>query len=236
MTLVPIDDLLNRRSDLSTFIVHLTRDAQDATASENLRAILERGVIEARTPFGWIDGIPEEQLEGAKAVCFSETPLEHIYQMFQRIPGRSVQMQPYGIAFPRSYAREKGVNPVWYVDCTPGRHWEIKHALDELRDEALASGDISGHPLMKVLPFIEQMGDWRSSGGTRKEFWWEREWRHRGDFAFTYAPAALVLCPEAEILEFSTVRMTTGGRLELPYRAIDPSWSLDRMIAHLVDA
>jgi hypothetical protein len=48
-----IEDLLARRSDLSTFVVHLTRRTDDGcSAAENLRSILEGEVIEARTPFG----------------------------------------------------------------------------------------------------------------------------------------------------------------------------------------
>jgi hypothetical protein len=68
------------------------------------------------------------------------------------------------------------------------------------------------------LPFIEQMGTWTS---TRKEFTWEREWRHLGDFVFEERDVALVLCPEAEIEDFEAI----GN-----YSAIDPSWSLERMI------
>src|SRR4051794_30634633 len=75
-----INALLNRRSDLSTFVVHLTKDGDDGTtAHDNLVAILTDNTIEARTPRGWISGLTDAQKRSAKVVCFSETPLEHVY-------------------------------------------------------------------------------------------------------------------------------------------------------------
>ena len=226
---IEIENLLNRRSDLSTFVVHLTRDGVGGkpTARENLEAILTAGRIEARTPMGWT-GTGRERLTGAdldamKVVCFSETPLEHVYSLFQNIRGRSVRLSGYGVAFTRDIARGAGVNPVWYVDMTMGRTWELSPALDELRKEAVAApGGFASHPASKILPFVEAMGTWNAG---RKEFSWEREWRHLGDFAFRWSDVALVLCPEAEIGEFEAL----GS-----WSAVDPAWSLERMIATVV--
>ena len=48
-----IKELLTIRSDLSTFLVHLTRDLPDGSmAKDNLKSILRESVIEARNPFG----------------------------------------------------------------------------------------------------------------------------------------------------------------------------------------
>jgi hypothetical protein len=226
---VDIERLLNRRSDLSTFVVHLTKDGAGGspTASENLAQILTAGTIEARSPMGWTgtggNRLPAAALEAMKVVCFSETPLEHIYSLFQDIRGRGIRLSGYGLAFTRDTARGKGVNPVWYIDMTPGRDWALSPALDELR--ALAAADPAGfetHPASKILPFIEAMGTWPTG---RKEFSWEREWRHLGDFKFSWLDVALVLCPEEEIGEFEALG---------PYSAVDPSWSLERMIATVV--
>lgn len=60
-----IEDLLHRRTDLSTFLVHLTRDG-DASARDNLISILEAGLIEARTPLGPARHL-EEHLSGTIA-------------------------------------------------------------------------------------------------------------------------------------------------------------------------
>ena len=106
---------------------------------------------------------------------------------------------------------------------TPGRTSALPPALDELREQAaLAPDGFDSHPASKILPFIEAMGTWT---GSRKEFSWEREWRHLGDFGFSWLDVALVLCPEAEVDDFEALG---------PYNAVDPSWSLERMIATVV--
>jgi len=226
---IDIEQLLNRRSDLSTFVVHLTKGGAGGTPSskENLEAILTSGIIQARTPMGWT-GVGKARLSATalasmKVVCFSETPLEHVYSLFQDIRGRSTKLSSYGVAFTRETARSRGVNPVWYVDMTPGRTWELSSALDVLRKQAAAAPDgFASHPASKILPFVEAMGTWP---GGRKEFSWEREWRHLGDFKFAWDDVALVLCPETEIDEFEAL----GS-----YNAVDPSWSLEKMIATIV--
>ena len=191
-------------------MVHLTREGfgGSPSAKENLESILAAGMIEARTAMGWTGvgkwKLPAASLAAMKVVCFSETPLEHVYSLFQDIRGRSVKLSSYGLAFTRETARSGGINPVWYVDMTPGRTWTLPPALDELRQEANgAPGGFESHPASKILPFIEAMGTWSAS---RKEFSWEREWRHLGDFKFSWLDVALVLCPEAEIDEFRGAR------------------------------
>jgi hypothetical protein len=223
-TMTAIDDLLNRRSDLSTFVVHLTK-GEGGEAKQNLMSILTGSVIRARTPMGWMGGLPDTAKTHMKVVCFSETPLEHIYGLFAEIPGRQVQLRGYGLAFTKATARHNGANPIWYVDMSPERRgtWKIAKALDGLRDIARDwPAGFAAHPASKILPFIEPMGSW--PGGSRKEFWWEREWRHLGSFVFLPEDVALVLCPQEEIDEFEALG---------PFRAVDPSWSLERMIAKL---
>ena len=221
-----ISEVLNRRGDLSTFVVHLTRDHGGKSASENLRSILDSGTITARSPMGWARDVASElggaAEESQRVASFSETPLEHIYSLFADIPNRRIGLRPYGIAFTKMVARRKGVNPVWYVDMTPGRDWMIAKALDSLRDEAATSGTFPDHAAAKILPFIEGMGTWPDR---QKEFWWEREWRHVGDFHFDIKDVALVLCPEGEHAAF---RALASGK------CVDPGWSLERMIAKLV--
>lgn len=224
-----INEVLSRRSDLSTFLVHLTRSDATGTASEKLESILKSKTLEARTPMGWCAAdprIPPPALYSQRVVCMSETPLDQAHSLFADIAGRRIKLEPYGLAFTKMTARRKGANPVWYVDCTPGHDWSIAKALDDLR--TLASGSPNGfaaHPLARVAPFFESMGTWPAS---RREFWWEREWRHIGDMGFLEREVALVLCPEAEISRFEGL---SPRRL---FRAVDPSWSLERMIAHLV--
>jgi len=223
---ITIEDLLQRRSDLSTFIVHLTKDA-DADARETLLKILTEGRLRAGQPQGLTDGLNQPHLDQLRVVCFSETPLEHAYSLFQEIANRGVHLKPYGLAFTKAIARRNSVNPVWYVDQTPGqtRGWEITKALDRLKlGFAAATDELVQHPAASILPFVEIMGTWPTTG-TKKEFSWEREWRHHGDMNFLAEEVAVVLCPAADHTAFR----------KLGYRAIDPSWSLERMIEHLAN-
>jgi hypothetical protein len=220
---VAIDDLLNRRSDLSTFLVHLTKDDQAQTARDNLRSILRSRTLEARSPMGWKNGLPPEATDKFKVVCFSEAPLEHAYSLATPIPGRRTRLSKYGLVFSKAVARERDCNPVWYVDMTPRSSWAIAKALDQLRDQLKTVTGSTNSPAWSILPFVEAMGTWANS---RKEFSWEREWRHLGDFSFVKTDVTVVLCPEGDIVDFEA----------MGYRAIDPSWSMERMLAALATA
>jgi hypothetical protein len=161
-----IRDVLHRRTDLSTFVVHLTRDTDDgARAEENLLSIMQQPRILARSAMGWATtndpatGAPfvaGALLDSQRVVSFSETPVEHVYSLFANIAGRRVKLSPYGVAFTKMVARRMGANPVWYVDMTPGHDWVIRTALNQLvRDAALA---FAGSPISKITPFVEGMG------------------------------------------------------------------------------
>jgi hypothetical protein len=95
-----IREVLHRRTDLSTFVVHLTKVQQpDLTAADALAEIARSGVIEARSAMGWAkeyDDAEAPPQSSQRVVCFSETPLEHIHLLAQQIPGRRVRLEPYG--------------------------------------------------------------------------------------------------------------------------------------------
>jgi len=69
------------------------------------------------------------------------------------------------------------------------------------------------------------MGTWPTRG-TRKEFWWEREWRHAGHLDLP-GSGLIWLCPEDEI---QAIHERVGRELK-PW--IDPRWGLEEIIAHL---
>jgi hypothetical protein len=207
-----IEDLLHRRNDLSTFLVHLTKPGQHA-ARDNLLNILLTHMIEARTAMGL--GSNYFVLDAAfrdtqKVVCFTETPLEHVWMMCEEIEHRDVQMQPYGVAFTKSWARRRGVNPVMYVDITIGHAWLTEPANLMLRaahegqavvrvDGAWAATDLAHSPIAKLTPFFEPMG---KPVNIRREWWWEREWRNVGDLVFQSTDLVAVLVPEDDHAPF----------------------------------
>ena len=73
------------------------------------------------------------------------------------------------------------------------------------------------------------MGTWPGAG--RKEFWWEREWRHRDimvlpDKFFVFCPA-----DDMDLVKEAAEAFCAGCAASLPF--LDPAWSLEQMIAHL---
>src|SRR5437667_5968188 len=100
---IAIRDALNRRGDLSTFVVHLTK--HQPAGGLNARAVLERiidqRVLRASTPMGWAaaNAPAGAARDSQRVVCFSETPLEHIYSLAADIAGRQVRLAPYGLVF-----------------------------------------------------------------------------------------------------------------------------------------
>jgi hypothetical protein len=170
------------------------------------------------------------EAESQKCVCFTETPLEYVNLLVEDIEGRSCQFKPYGLAITKKVGRRKGVNPVWYVDITPtpgGRDW-LSNSINRLISAAIDQGSFESSDIASLAPFIEQMGS-SSQRGYRKEFWWEREWRHVGDFVIPWT--LIGLCPEAEIVWFE--QSLQAARSTLSIKFIDPLWSLEQIIAHL---
>lgn len=155
-----IERLLARRTDLSTFLVHLTRAGPGETAQERLISILMSRTIEARSPFG----PAVQRLRNARqptasqnCVCFTETPLEYVHILTSPIDNRTYQFAPYGIAISKKQGRRRGVNPVWYLDITPGHPW-LTVPLETMMDTAIATGEYANQPIARLTPFIEQNG------------------------------------------------------------------------------
>jgi Putative abortive phage resistance protein AbiGi, antitoxin len=238
---VNVRDVLNRRNDLSTFVVHLTKDGLDQTAKERLESIIDEQTIYARKAMGWAeeqDHPSDQQEQTQRVVSFTETPLEHIYSHVVEISRRREKFKPYGVALTKLTARKMGINPVWYVDRTPGQEaqWEVAEAISTLKREAVSSGDFHDQPIAKLLPFFEVMGTWPTTA-RQKEFWWEREWRKRGHvFLPNMFRGCLILSPEDELDHFEALIKPHLGEAERRRRrrqCIDPRWGLEQIVAHL---
>jgi len=224
-----ITDVLARRTDLSTFLVHLTRDVNGRTARQNLDSIIQTNTIEARSSFGpAVQALTNagQPTNHQHCACFTETPLEHVSLLAQPIDEpRNIQFAPYGIAITRKQGRRRGVNPVWYLDMTPGHPW-LTESVRLLVQEAIERGPYINSPLACLTPFMDWMGVWDTG---RKEFWWEREWRHHGHF--NLPPTYIVLAPEAEHEELEMV--ADSESVAQCVRFVDPAWSLEMIIGRL---
>jgi hypothetical protein len=228
-----LKEILNRRSDLSTFLVHLTRDFKGKSADDRLASILRDRKLEAKSIYGLLrdrrSDLTDAAKDAQKVVCFTETPLEYAYLMMQKIDGREYEFGPYGVAITKKMGRIRGVNPVWYLDITPGHDWLTVNA-NALAMRFINGGCIDKH-LAALFPFMEQMGTGtRASDGQayKKEFWWEREWRHRGDFDLEDS-RFICLCPEDEMDDFEELIEEN----EHEATCLDPRWSLEKVIAKL---
>lgn len=233
-----IEEVLVRRSDLSTFLVHLTRKSSKQSAKDRLISILTSHTLKAVTPFGpAVERLKakKQPTESQKCVCFTETPLEHVYLLTQQIDNRKYKFEPYGIAISKKQGRKNGVNPIWYLDITIGHDW-LTQPLEELIDEAIAKGKYDDSPLSKLTPFIEQMGSGNPSSGKayRKEFWWEREWRHQGDMSL-FEPL-IVLCPmkdKPDVVDALEKQRADQKFIDEDVAFIDPMWNLEQIIGRL---
>jgi hypothetical protein len=235
-----IREILSRRYDLSTFIVHLTRDFDGKIAEENLRSILKSKTVKARTPMGiaryWVKEHSNAEAS-QKAVSFSEAPLDQLWSFIQELdPPRKVQFSKFGIVFPRLVARRLDLNPIWYIDKTPGTTWlhgrkGSSSPLNRLI-EKIDQDDFSASPISHLTPFIDPMGTW---GESKREFSWEREWRKVGDLNFKPSDLAFGLAPEDKIeeLEKWVNRLTSYKERKYPVRFVDPTWGLEEILAIL---
>jgi len=225
-----IRDVLYRRSDLSTFVVHLTKD------KTSLKSIIRDWKIEAKSVWGLAKNKIKEDTsdeKSQKCVCFTETPFEYLSFLIEKIEGRSFKPGHYGIAITKKLARNKGINPIWYIDISPGNNrdkWITKY-IEELIELGKKSEEgFTNHPIAQITPFVEPMGKGNNQDTGEsycKEFWWEREWRHIGDFELPNH--LIIICPEDEFPEFEALVQDK----EWKPKCIDPNWGLEKIIAHL---
>ncbi|MEM9610940.1 MAG: hypothetical protein AAGA99_26260 [Actinomycetota bacterium] len=217
-----IRELLSRRPDLSTFLVHLTKSDRGNAAGELSSILRDRQLLARHSPT-LMNTVLEAQVGRLgdtapmrrNVVCMTDTPLDGIWMMCQDIESRGTRLQPFGLVFTRAWGRRSGVNPVFYVDQTPGHPW-LTVPMNRL---AATLNDKQLDDLAAVLPFVETMGP-------GKDFAWEREWRHVGDLPFELSDIVAVIAPE-------DWHQHLASTLQVDRPWIDPEWSLQRMIAAL---
>ena len=130
---------------------------------------------------------------------------------------------------------------MWYGDITRGYDWltvPVRELLEEAERAATPAGAtgpdlarLAAAPILRLAPFLEQMG---TPAGTRKEFWWEREWRHVGDLSFNAWDIVVVFAPEGEHEDLAEEIGSDGHYQRFGTPAlVDAEWGLERMIAAL---
>ncbi|MFN8179099.1 MAG: hypothetical protein U0167_14305 [bacterium] len=206
-----IEDILHFRSDISPFLVHLTRAAGQRSAREVLEAILndQRLVAGSSLVSDARFGAPmdvEDQDRLFRAICFSETPLAEVHCLLD-ISYRRVHLEPYGLAFVKKRLAARGVAPALYLNNSLGDQDGVVQALCGLAGSNLAVAE-------RLVPLVAFFGQRLAPvggspvGTSMIDFTWEREWRYpacRGDLSFVAEDAFIGFCPHCEIAHFESV-------------------------------
>lgn len=189
------NDRHRQRSDISTYLTHLTRGTEEKNSFEVLRDILtSQKLLGSTKDKGFIIG-------DNKAVCFQDMPLYGVAQNTlheqknkEKLGGK-VRYKPLGLCFRKDYVFNKGGRPVFY---------EKKHLAKKIlpKDEwwRIVSFDLSNK---------EEMIDWTH----------EREWRLKGDFEFELSEAIVIFPNKVNyskfISDFDDLHKQVGGLVTL---------------------
>lgn len=166
------------RSDMSTSLIHLTRENSIQTGIDVLYSILKDKKIKGSTTgSGFIVG-------NEKAVCFQDAPLYSIcqntfFEQKERKKDKTYKLRyrAVGLLFNKQFAYKKGARPVIYEKTEiaktflpPSEHWRIVNFNLE-NDTSII--------------------DWTH----------EREWRIKGDFEFELSDVTIIVIRQSHIKE-----------------------------------
>lgn len=213
------EQFLDDKADYSHLLAHLTRSNPKMTAKEVLSQILDEGLLVAFNAFCICryDFYQEEDADlrnMLRVVCFTETPLEQIKLLLKNVYGREHQPDPYGLVFTKSFIREKGGNPVFYISselAKPLRAFFLKNARKLPKS------------MFRVLALTSLCDDTEE---VRNDWHWEREWRVVGHLDFKLENVYCGFCRQEDITYFQDKYA--------PIRFIDPRWSGKRILDELV--
>lgn len=232
--------MIDKRSDLSRYLVHLTRNYKNESALDNLISILKTKTIQARnyhclfSPKLRKMDISDVLKNSFKTVCFTETPLNQIKNLVQDIPDRSINLQPYGIVFWRDQLLEKGANSAIYLNAqgTDLRDYLIQQFDDQFRNvktlRKLKKEDSYYNEIVQYFSLINVIND-------KYDFSWEREWRYHGDFKFNYRNMVAIVCDNPEKFEVICEKKLGTKALNFVKRTplISPEWNYEQVIEEL---
>ena len=160
--------LISTRSDMSSYVTHLTRATEKDSALDILKKIIKDRKLIGSTNKGYIQG-------NNRAVCFQDAPIpgivQNVYQNQVQVEENKANKYRYhgiGLMIRKQYAFKKGARPVIYETKEEGR----KRDPEEL-------WRVVTFDLNNDNDFI----DWT----------YEREWRIKGDFEFDLEEVVLLV-------------------------------------------
>lgn len=227
--------LEKNRSDLSQFLIHLTKEGRYrryspgrvrghiyneviVRAEHSLQGILANKMIEARSPYGYFKlkiDFPTQARGGVhpdwvKSVCFSESPLKEIKNFYDAVVAKRNDYKKFGLGFWQERVRTAGANPVLYVDSNKP---QLLVALDSM-------AGANAQMFQSMMPFYDTFGPLvlhTNSPTGFSDFRWEREWRFHGDFTFDWKDVAFGICPANQIKQYEALAQS-----QIVF--LDPDW------------
>lgn len=243
-----IKKVYQNRTDLSTFLVHLTKDQGDGvTAKQTFETILGTTPhkIIAKSPVGLFckhaseNNFPDQSQKDCfnnflKVICLTESPLDQIKHFigkdFER-DNSTIKYSEYGFVFTREFIQQKGGNPCFYVCTQDTRNMQsaFLSLFDLLKDKWIyfSLDTIPNNSAFNILRFVNIFG--KDSTDNPIDYFWEREWRiPLQELQFNDQDLALALCPESEI-EAGTYSTRFPN-----ITFVSPQWSLSKMIEKIL--
>ncbi len=109
------------RDDLSSKLIHLTRNHENNSAADILSTIIAEGRLRGGT--GDIKG-------GYRCICFCEAPISKLAQILADNPVNRFRYQPFGIMVDKTWLFKRGGRPVIYQ---PDDEYELLHEKQRFR-------------------------------------------------------------------------------------------------------
>lgn len=227
--------MLDKRTDFSKYLVHLTKDSDEHKAIHNLISILEANQIYAGNYHCLFeplisDKFPNRLAAYFKTVCFTEIPLDQIQNLVANIEYRKIKLKPYGLVFLRDYLLKKGANPAIYINAK-GTNLK-KYLLENFRKQFK---DITSYEDLRDIKFYKEIATHYSLINTidnHHDFSWEREWRLHRHLRFNDKDLVAIICEDQEKFikiccdNFTSERFNLINKIPI----ISPFWNYERVI------
>ena len=230
------DEIVRRRTDLSFFLVHLTKDGPDVSAPDRLTNILtkdQEGYCTLKgTPQGFFSKLntvtdDPDLIELTRGVALTEAPLDQIKHFATPMNAAGRQYSRFGLVFEQDFIRRARGNPCFYVSTWPDlqRRTTLFALISDSHLKQAAYRDL--------LLYFNIFG--QGSAEKPLDFYWEREWRVPGDLRFRHDDVFVGLAPsEADDRGNYWVKYLQGRFPAVPF--IDPEWSNDEILRALREA
>ena len=208
-------EFLDKKRDYSPLLVHLTRADELHTAKGVLECILDEQTLRAYNYYCLfqeeISSLDDATKSKFKVVCFTETPIDQIEVLLERVHGRNITLEPYGLVFKKEYIRQREGNPVFYASGSLFNSlWRLYRLAVQDNFPALEN---------RFLALVNKCDK-------EVDFHWEREWRITGNLEFNLDDIYCGLCPEEDIDHFENVYE--------PVIFISPYWGINKILDKLV--